>query len=165
MPWRVVQLQNRQNTVCSLLTNGALTHALLEHVLTPRQQILDVYAVEKHLGRKLFYLACRHHVHELVLREVWEMPFGKDQGPTYTPFQKLQSTWDKLDMTSKTSFSILPVNGATMQDQRKKMCRLLMDIVTGHAEKVSLPRDDYKELIELSLIVLGEKPPAGLSRI
>jgi hypothetical protein len=40
------------------------------------------------------------------------------------------------------------------------MCCLLMDIVTGHAEKVSLPRDDYKELIELSLIFLGEKTPA-----
>jgi hypothetical protein len=109
-------------------------------------------AVEKHLGRKLLYLACRHHVHELVLREVWEMLFGKDQGPTYTPFKNLQSTWDKLDKTSKTSFSILPVNRSTMQDQRKKMCCLLMDIVTGHAEKVLLPRDEYKELIELSLL-------------
>jgi hypothetical protein len=59
-------------------------------------------AVEKYLGDKLLYLACRHHVHELVLREVWEMLFGKDQRPTYTPFKNLQSTWAKLDKTSKS---------------------------------------------------------------
>jgi hypothetical protein len=47
-----------------------------------------------------------------------------------------------------------------MKDQRKKVCILLMEIVTGHAEKVSLPRDNYKEHNELSLIAMGEKPPA-----
>jgi hypothetical protein len=90
------------------------------------------------------------------------MLFGKDQGPTYTPFKNPQSTWDKLDKKTNTSFLALPVNESMMELQRKQVCSLLFDILTGHAYKILLPRDDYKELIELSLIASGEKPPAGL---
>jgi hypothetical protein len=49
-----------------------------------------------------------------------------------------------------------------MELLRKEVCSLLFDILTGHAYKILLPRDDYKELIELNLIASGEKPPAGL---
>jgi hypothetical protein len=72
-------------------------------------------AVEKHLGCKLLYHACQHHCHELFLRDVWEMLFGKDQGPTYTPFKNLQSTWDKLEKTTNTPFSALPVHESMME--------------------------------------------------
>jgi hypothetical protein len=54
-------------------------------------------ADEKHLCCRLLYLACRHHVHELVLREVWEMIFGKEQGPTYTPLKNLHNEGSKKE--------------------------------------------------------------------
>jgi hypothetical protein len=47
------------------------------------------------------------------------MLFGKDQGPTYTPFKNLKFTWDKLEKTTNTSFSALPVHESRMELQRK----------------------------------------------
>jgi hypothetical protein len=44
---------------------------------------------------------------------------GQDQGSTYTPFKNLQSTWDKLEKTTNTSFSALPVHESMMELQRK----------------------------------------------
>jgi hypothetical protein len=47
------------------------------------------------------------------------MLFGKDQGPTYTPLKNIQSTWDKLEKTTNTSFSALQVHESMIELQRK----------------------------------------------
>jgi hypothetical protein len=75
--------------------------------------------VERRIHLDNTHLACRHHCHNLILRDVWEMLFGKDQGSTYTPFKNLQSTWDKLEKTTNTPFSALPVHESIMELQRK----------------------------------------------
>ncbi|KAG0730157.1 hypothetical protein GWK47_003324 [Chionoecetes opilio] len=37
--------------------------------------------IEQELGRSLLWLACRHHVHEVILKDVFEASLGSSSGP------------------------------------------------------------------------------------
>jgi hypothetical protein len=105
-------------------------------------------AIKKHLNRKLLYLACRHHCHELMLKDVWEALFGKDQGPSYTAFKDLKTTWDKLDLTT---FHCLSMTSPWLTKKKTDVCAFLGSLLSS-----CMPRDDYKEMVLLTPIVLGE---------
>ena len=49
--------------------------------------------IEKVLGRDLLHLACRHHVYELPLKNVFEKYFGKTKSPEVALFKKFQKSW------------------------------------------------------------------------
>lgn len=53
--------------------------------------------LEKELGRDFLYLACRHHVLELVLRSVVETYWKVTSGPNMAIFQRFQKKWDEID--------------------------------------------------------------------
>lgn len=55
--------------------------------------------IEKSLGKKLVWLACRHHVYELVLGAVLEHCVGPRKGPSIAIFQRFQSAWSDIDQT------------------------------------------------------------------
>jgi hypothetical protein len=114
-------------------------------------------AVEKHLDKKLLYLACRHHCHELMLKDVWETLFGKDQGPSYTAFKELKTTWDKLEMTSFHCLSLTP---PWLVKKKVDVCAYLAGLLSVN---IHMPRDDYKEMVQLTLIVLGQNPTSGVT--
>src|SRR6218665_1621941 len=60
--------------------------------------------IEQSLGRPLLWLACRHHIHEVVLKDTYEFLFGPPPGPEIPLFKRFQGRWDFLD---KTSFGTL----------------------------------------------------------
>lgn len=49
--------------------------------------------LELALGRRLFRLACRHHVLELVVGAVVTCLFGRSTGPTNTLFEELKARY------------------------------------------------------------------------
>lgn len=53
--------------------------------------------LEHMLGRELLYLACRHHILEVMLRGVFECKFGPTTGPQPDIFKRFQNAWAKLD--------------------------------------------------------------------
>ena len=105
--------------------------------------------LEQKVGRQLIHLACRHHVLELVIGKAFDHLMGPSSGPEITLFKKFKEQWSSVD---QTQFKPLLEIGDSVDDVPFILDRL----------KEDQPRDDYRELLELWLIVLGEKPPRGI---
>ena len=83
------------------------------------------------LNRQLLWLACRHHIPELILKAAFQSLFGKTTSPVETLFSTLKSSWKSLDLSN---LSCPPTTVCYLQH---------------------LTRGDYKELLELSKVCLG----------
>ncbi|XP_077155302.1 uncharacterized protein LOC143817697 [Ranitomeya variabilis] len=109
--------------------------------------------IEIEFGRPLLWLACRHHTHELILKGV----FGNccnipSSGPDIQIFRKFQNQWNSVD---KKSYSTMldeenPIQGF-LEEQHMKV----VDYLNNVLKDGSHPREDYKELLQLSLLYLG----------
>lgn len=53
--------------------------------------------LEHLLEKDLLYLACRHHILEIVLKEVFNYKMGTSTAPQPDIFRKFQNGWSKLD--------------------------------------------------------------------
>lgn len=53
--------------------------------------------LEKALDKDLLYLACRHHMLEVVLRAVFDVKMGSTTGPQPEIFKRFQTFWSKID--------------------------------------------------------------------
>ena len=107
--------------------------------------------IEREL-RQTLWLACRHHIHELILRRVFEkccsLPLS---GPDIQILREFQSLWATLD---KKSYTIMldketPIKGL------KGQCVTIINYFQNALKGGSHPREDYKELLQLSLFYLG----------
>ena len=108
--------------------------------------------IEKNLGRPLLWLACRHHIPELLLKAAWQTLFGIDMEPCFTEFGKFQKVWENLD---KNDFDFLnPESKSWMKKHRNKVVPFLTSLLESEKQ----PRDDYRECLELVLMVLGSPP-------
>jgi len=52
--------------------------------------------LENALNRNLLWLACRHHMHEILLSDVFTICFGPSSGPEVILFNRFREKWDKL---------------------------------------------------------------------
>ena len=115
--------------------------------------------LEEELGRKLLYLACRHHIYELQIGAVWQELLGEVKGPDNTMFKHLRAQWSSID---KTEPFILTLDESDPDHQWliELRTRTLTDLraILGR-EQEYLPRADYREVAELTMVVLGETPP------
>ena len=101
----------------------------------------------------LLLFPCRHHEHELWIGAAWYAIFKKDKSPDNLQFKEFQAQWDKLD---KAKFHGLPPD-KNLGAKRNQVVVFLKAVL----QREKQPRDDYRECIELTLIVLGETPPPG----
>lgn len=111
--------------------------------------------LEELFGRKLSYFACRHHIYEIVLRQVFETKFGKTKGPDVPIFERFKKDWNKFDL-KKTKSGIYDKFvkakiGTAACGRIKKYC--VQQLLKSQC------RADYKEFLELVLLFLGQKPP------
>lgn len=107
----------------------------------------------KFVGRELLWLPCRHHIMEIILAKVFSLCFGPSSSPDIQIFKRFKSHWKNID---KGSFQSLTTDEET--DRFKNETLEYLSKVDGW--KVQ-PRDDYKELVKLTLTVLG-KPPENI---
>lgn len=107
--------------------------------------------IEEGLGRPLLWLPCRKHMHELFIGDAWQTIFGTDKAPEILQFKAFQKQWDELD---KTKFTPLTPN-AKLKAKRDDIVKFCQAALQGD----KILRDDYKECIELVLVVLGVTPP------
>lgn len=107
--------------------------------------------LEKLLGRKLIYLACRHHVHEIVLKNVFEKKFGSSSAPETPIFNRFADVWHKIkrdQFNSGLEDSIVSLKIPNDErEQIKQFCQ--------NQFKNTQIRSDYKELLELTITFLG----------
>lgn len=105
------------------------------------------------MQRSLIGLPCRHHMHELIVAKVFETVIETSSGPQIKLFQRFASAWGSINK-DEYEFGISDPSVAAMLEPVKP--ELLAFI--HHQLSVHQPRDDYKELLQLSLLFLGELP-------
>ena len=100
------------------------------------------------LQRLLLWLACRHHVLELVLAAAFIELFGVTTGPKVTLFKTLKESWESIDKTD-LQLPTIPASYTSEKDD------LLIYIDSKLEDSNNLPRCDYKEMLELAKLFLG----------
>ena len=110
--------------------------------------------LEEKIEKKLLYTACRHHISELLLGNVFTCEIGPSCGPNVGVFKRFQNSWSFVDQKNfDPDFKDLP----NAQD--------IISSCKDYLEKTpkrSHTRDDYRELAELVIISLGSEPERGL---
>ena len=110
--------------------------------------------IEVELHRPLLWLACRHHVYEVVLKDVFECCHGPSSGPDIALFKRLQTRWPFIDQSKAKPLDTDSLS-AEQETRRQSMINLLRQLL----EAGSHPREDYQELIQLCLAFLGGDMP------
>lgn len=109
--------------------------------------------LERMLEKKLLYLPCRRHIYELVLRSVFDGKMPPSSGPNVPLFKKFQSVWPRLDQTK--------YKPGLENEELKAVLGDHVERIHNFVEKtleVNQPRDDYEELLNLTMIFLGVVP-------
>ena len=117
--------------------------------------------IEKELTQNMLHLACRHHIHEILLGDVFTLLFGPSRNPDIPMFKCFKQKWSSLChaqfepiTTDQQSVAILDAN----KDLANETLSLCFSCLTENSNS----RDDYRELMELLVIYLGEKPARGI---
>ena len=105
--------------------------------------------LESALKKALLWLPCNKHICELILKAAFFDVFGEDMSPVYLEFQEFYGQWDEID---KTNYSVL-----TLTHQWRRRAKRIIEFCNYHLAREKF-RDDYKECIELVLVVLGCPP-------
>lgn len=108
--------------------------------------------LQQFMDRKLIELACRHHIYEIVLRGVFESKHGTSSAPEVLIFNRFQRAWPGLDHSSFKS-------GLEDEIVRSKISDTECEIIKRFCKKqlaLVQIREDYRELLELTLTFLGE---------
>lgn len=86
------------------------------------------------MQRPLLHLACRHHVHELLLRAVFEVYWPATSGPKVLMFERFQKGWDTIDQkqykTGLTDPYIVQILG-DKKDQILDFIRVQLEVTSN----------------------------------
>lgn len=115
-------------------TNGACT--LLEAVI----------------GRKLLWLACRHHMFEVLLSEAFGVCLGPSTGPEILFFKRFRVSWSELVHQPKPRLTPLLSASEELKEFIDEQLQL------GH------PRDDCKEFLQLAALMTGLNCAAAIRK-
>ena len=102
------------------------------------------------IQRQILWLACRHHMGELIVKAAFHCIFGKTKGPVETLCKTLQDSWSSID----TQDIQLPTIPTCYRDEADT----ILDFILTQLEPENvdlLPRGDYKEFLELAKLYLG----------
>ena len=113
--------------------------------------------IEQGLKVEMLFLACRHHILELVVGAVFTTCLGVSASPEVLLFKRFKSCWKYIN---KNAFE----DAKTDQNMAKSLGDINGDITDFIKTKLLevQPRNDYRKLLELSLIVLGGIPIRGI---
>lgn len=109
-----------------------------------------VHLLENMLEKELLHLMCRHHIFEVMLKDVFISLFGGTTGSRVTTFQFLNDNWETI---KQTGFAYVPVSEEELMPPILQ--RLSEDAKHSLSRHHTYFRNDYSELIDLSLKFLG----------
>ena len=103
--------------------------------------------LEEMLDRELLACACRHHFRELELKAVVTLLLGGTSGSEMTIFNTFKRKWKFLD---KSKYQVGFEPSIVSPEAASEMLEFAKaQLLQFH------PRDDYKELLEQTVTVLG----------
>jgi hypothetical protein len=102
-------------------------------------------------------LACRHHIMALLIGAMFKVCMGATSSPEVPLFKRFQEYWGFID-TAKFEPGIAYDHVACLVEVVRENT---IEFANKHL-KQSLPRDDYKEFLELVIVFLGAAPARGV---
>ncbi|KAL4092416.1 hypothetical protein QTP88_026917 [Uroleucon formosanum] len=113
--------------------------------------------LEQLLEREIVYLPCRHHIYEIVLKSVFDLKLSGTSGPDVAIFKRFQLAWVTMDTKMFNS----GIENCIVMGSVNDVCDDIIKFSIDRLEK-NHPRDDYRELLELTVIFLGGILPNGI---
>lgn len=105
--------------------------------------------LEQKLNREMLIFACRHHIYELVLKAVFESKISNiTTCPDIPLFKNFRANWKNINLEKIQSYK------ETLSRLNVSEIDELLEYYRTELTK-EIIRDDYRELIELSIIFLG----------
>ena len=106
------------------------------------------------LDRPILYLACRHHVFDLLAKNTFHQVVGYDPSPEVAMFKHMKDIFPHIDTTG--SFLTFDI------DNKEELIELFTNILTKQNVNGELfVRKDYRELAEIALVMVGGELPGG----
>ena len=116
-----------------------------------------VVNLEKEFGQSLLQLACRHHIAELVCGAACTVVYGETESPKETSYVAFAEAWPDI---IQDQYELYNIKGRFLNNLKKEVLKFLQHFMD--TESQSLLRDDYKELVLLSILFLGGSRPEGI---
>lgn len=114
--------------------------------------------LEQKMDKELLWLACRHHMLEIMLEAVVVRCLGPSKSPDIAIFKRFQAHWPYIDQSSyQTALSDEQTAGIVDDVSHR-----VIAFAENQLENFQ-PRDDYRELLELIIVFLGGVPRKGIS--
>ena len=108
--------------------------------------------LEKTLGRHILFLGCRHHVSELIVKACWYSEFEADFSPDCKFFADIKEEWGGFDTSAEAEFLTLNLPAS----ETKESLEFYMELLVRKDKRNQMTvRDDYRELAECAMILLG----------
>ena len=108
--------------------------------------------IEEWVGCQILWLACRHHVYELHLKHAFIEIFGVTKDPGVSLFRRLKSEWNSITV-DYDNLSVLDLG--SLPEWVQKEGSEVLDWAIKELENNTFPREDYKELLLLTIKSLG----------
>jgi hypothetical protein len=102
------------------------------------------------LNRQLLWLACRHHMMELILAKVFSLCFGSSKSPDIPILKRFRSSWSKVNCDD---YKVMVFDNSTVS-----FVASATEFFTEFTNYDLLVRDDYREVLELTMLVIGVSP-------
>lgn len=113
--------------------------------------------LEHLLGTDILHLACRHHILELVAGAAFYEMMGATSAPEILLFKRFQAHWQFIRQDQFQDSSSTDETATAVADIKDDLEAFLISAISDN-----LARDDYRELLELTLIFIGIAPPRGV---
>ena len=139
--------------VKEILDNWSVTEKIIECGFDTTAANTGLYKgactiLQQLLRRQILWMACRHHILELVVRSTFKHLFGETNSPEVTLFNMMKSSWEELNLQDIVVPDI-PTDYMSDKDD-------LLFFINNMLELKKQPRGDYKEFLELAKVILGE---------
>lgn len=113
--------------------------------------------LEELLHKDLLWMPCRHHIFEIVLGAIFTLKISVSTGPENSEFKKFQKDWPLLKENDYKS-GVSDIHPLLVPQIEEKIAFIENYLQEKH------PRDDYKQLLELSLLFLGSSKKMSLRK-
>ena len=102
--------------------------------------------IEHKMEKDLLWYPCRHHILEIILESVVSLALEASSGPDIPLFKRFRNQWHEINTNSFETLKNVSHSDKT---------HITDFVISKNNEQ---PRDDYKELLELTLLLIGNPP-------
>ena len=114
--------------------------------------------IEKTFTRAILLLAFRHHIYKIFIKHVAKKVLGLRCGPSYQLFIRFQSEFGGLNQDTT---DLVLLDWSTLSQDMEIQARKFLEWAEKCLNEKTFPRDDYHELVELTVVYLGRSVARG----